>query len=172
MPTIPLDALLVATGFTGALTLVWVARLLWSGRDPSTSVTPHFSPPGGCADVVVRELAAARREVLLVAARFTSRSVAQALVDAKLRGVAVGVVLDPSNEHDEQSQKHFLVEQGLVPRVVAEDPLAASRAVVIDGKTVVTGSFDFTHEAGIAEHLLVIRDAPAVARAYQSLSKT
>src|SRR5438874_715028 len=60
-----MDVLYLATGFTGALTAVWLARLALHRFRPPLSVTPHFSPGGGCTDVIVRELAAATRDVLV-----------------------------------------------------------------------------------------------------------
>lgn len=48
--------LLVAVGFFGALTLVYLIRRAYaSWRTPST-ITCHFSPKGGCTDMVVRNL--------------------------------------------------------------------------------------------------------------------
>src|SRR5947209_2393517 len=95
---LPMDWLLAATGFTGALTLGHFCRVVraWWQAPPSAAV--HFSPKGGCSDAVVAELRRARREVLVLAYSFTSKPIAQALVDAKLRGVAVEIVLDHSNE--------------------------------------------------------------------------
>ena len=99
-----LEGLLLATGFTGALTLAWLVRLVWARVRPPLFAYVHFSPHGGCTDVVVKEVGLARREVLLLAYGFTSRPIAQALVEAKLRGVHVEVVLDHSNEGDDQQQ--------------------------------------------------------------------
>ena len=76
--------LLVAVGFFGALTLVYLIRRAYaSWRTPST-ITCHFSPKGGCTDmVVVAEISNARHEVLVLAYSFTSKAISKALVDAK-----------------------------------------------------------------------------------------
>lgn len=167
---IPLDALLVATGFTGALTLVWLVRLVRSCFVPPVSLSAHFSPGGGCLDVVVRELGAARREALLLATDFTARPIAQALVDAKLRGVHVEVILDRAREADAESQLSFLVEQGLLPLLDAEHADGHNNLVVIDGKTVLTGSFAFTTqaEASASTNLVVLREHADLAQAFQA----
>src|SRR5262245_30502231 len=57
----------------------------------------YFSPPGGPTAAIVRELQAATTQILVQAYTFTSAPIAQALVDAKKRGVAILVVLDGSN---------------------------------------------------------------------------
>jgi phosphatidylserine/phosphatidylglycerophosphate/cardiolipin synthase-like enzyme len=164
-----MDVLYLATGFTGALTAVWLARLARHRLHPPLTVTPHFSPGGGCTDVVVREIAAARREVLVLAYGFTSRPIAQALVDAKLRGVTVEVVLDHSNETDAHSDLPFLLEQGLVPLIDAHHAIAHNKVIVLDGKSVLTGSFNFTQHAEThnAENLVVIKGHPDLAHAYR-----
>src|SRR5689334_2594798 len=81
--------LLLATGFTGALTLVSWARVLrrFLGGVPSAAV--FFSPRGGCTEAILHELGRARREVLVLAYGFTSQPIAESLVQCKLRGVHV-----------------------------------------------------------------------------------
>jgi phosphatidylserine/phosphatidylglycerophosphate/cardiolipin synthase-like enzyme len=162
--------LLLATGFTGALTVRFVYRQLVQLFVDAPSVQAHFSPKGGCADVIVAELKKARREVLVLAYSFTSRPVAQALVDAKMRGVHVEVVLDHSNEKEKYTDLPFFLEQGMQPLIDAEHPIAHNKVMVIDGRTVLTGSFNFTHQADQenAENLLVIRGHPELVRLYRT----
>jgi phosphatidylserine/phosphatidylglycerophosphate/cardiolipin synthase-like enzyme len=132
-------------------------------------VSAHFSPSGGCTDVIVREIAAARREILVLAYGFTSRAIAQALVDAKFRGVHLEVVLDHSNEKDERSDLHFLLEQKVTPLIDAHHAIAHNKVMLIDGKTLLTGSFNFTQAAEThnAENLVVIKGHPELISAYR-----
>src|SRR5437763_7403678 len=95
-----LEYLLLATGFTGALTLIYLARLAYQRFFTPPSTTVHFSPKGGCTDVVVGEIKSARHEILVLAYSFTSKPIAEALVEAKLRGVHVEIILDKSNERE------------------------------------------------------------------------
>ena len=164
-----LEWLLLAIGFSGTLTLVWLVRLVWARFRPPLSTDVHFSPHGGCTEVVVREVGLARREVLLLAYGFTSRPIAQALVEAKLRGVHVEVILDHSNESDPHSEMPHLVEQGLVPLIDDQHAIAHNKVILIDGLTVVTGSFNFTQhaETSNAENLLVLRHHPALVAIYR-----
>jgi phosphatidylserine/phosphatidylglycerophosphate/cardiolipin synthase-like enzyme len=159
----------LATGFTGALTLVFLARIVYHRFATPPSVSVCFSPKGGCTDAVVRELKAARREVLVQAYSFSSKAISQALVDAKLRGLKVEILLDRSNEKEAYSDLPFLAEQGLTPLIDAEHAIAHNKVMVLDGRTVITGSFNFTHqaEAENAENLLVIKGHPDLARAYR-----
>ena len=166
--------LLLATGFTGAMTLMFLLRALYRRLATPPSVSVHFSPKGGCTDAVVRELKAARHEVLVQAYSFSSKAVSQALVDARMRGLKVEVLLDRSNEGEAYSDLPFLAEQGLTPQIDAQHAIAHNKVMIIDGRTVITGSFNFTHqaEAENAENLLVIKGHPDLARAYRTNFET
>src|SRR5579883_3348022 len=151
--------LLIATGFTGAYTLLFLGRELHRRFATPPSVSVHFSPKGGCTEAIVRELQAARHEILVLAYSFTNKAIAQALVDAKLRGVHVDIVLDHSNEKEEHTDLHFFLEQGLVPVIDAHHAIAHNKVMVVDSRTVVTGSFNFTNQAEHenAENMLIIK---------------
>ncbi|HEY7157198.1 MAG TPA: phospholipase D family protein [Gemmataceae bacterium] len=164
-----MDWLLIATGFTGALTLLYLLRTAYHAWFTPPSLEPHFSPKGGCTDAIVREIQRARREVLVLAYSFTSKAIAQALVDAKLRGVHVDIVLDFSNEHEVYSDLHFFLEQGLTPMIDAHHAIAHNKVMIIDNRTLLTGSFNFTQHAenDNGENLLVIKGHPELIRAYK-----
>jgi phosphatidylserine/phosphatidylglycerophosphate/cardiolipin synthase-like enzyme len=164
-----MDVLLIATGFTGAWTLLYLWRLLCRRLHTPESLSVHFSPAGGCTDAVVREIVAARQEVLVLAYGFTSRPITQALVDAKMRGVEVDIVLDHSNEKDAHSDLHFLLEQKLVPLIDAHHAIAHNKVMLIDGKTLVTGSFNFTQaaESHNAENLVILKGRPDLVSTYR-----
>ena len=56
----------------------------------------HIPGCGDCTDIIVHEIDAAHRQVLVQAYGFTSAQIADALVKAKRRGVDVRAVLDKS----------------------------------------------------------------------------
>jgi phosphatidylserine/phosphatidylglycerophosphate/cardiolipin synthase-like enzyme len=163
-----MDWMLIGMGFTGALTLLYLLRRGWFALRTPPSIACRFSPKGGCTDAVVKELHQAKKEILVLAYSFTARPIAQALVDAKLRGVHVEVVLDHSNEKDEHSDLHFFIEQGMAPLIDPHHAIAHNKVMIIDGRTLVTGSFNFTHqaEAENAENLLVIKGHPELVHSY------
>jgi phosphatidylserine/phosphatidylglycerophosphate/cardiolipin synthase-like enzyme len=163
------ESLLLATGFTGGLTLVFVFRWMAQRLFTPPAIQVHFSPKGGCTDTVVRELQQARREIKVLAYSFSSKPIAQALVDAHKRGVRVEVLLDRSNEQEEYSDLHLFLEHGMTALVDAHHAIAHNKVVLIDGKTIITGSFNFTHqaEAENAENLLVIKGHPELLEAYR-----
>ena len=127
--------LLAATGFTERLTLVFLfrrLRRLFAGAPPSIDV--FFSPKGGCTEAVVREINAARHEVLVQAYSFSSKPIAEALVAAKTRGVQITVLLDKSNETEQYSDLPHLMEQGMAPLIDAHHAIAHNKVMVIDAR--------------------------------------
>ena len=127
----------------------------------------RFSPKGGCTEAVVDALRGAKATVLVQAYSFTSAPIAAALVDAHRRGVKVQVILDKSQRTEKYSSADFVAHAGIRTLIDDIHAIAHNKVMVIDGGTVITGSFNFTKaaEEKNAENLLVIQDA-ALAEKY------
>ncbi len=129
-------------------------------------IVVYFSPHGGCTDAIVKELEGAKETVLVQAYSFTSAPIAKALMEAHKRGVKVQVILDKSQWTEKYSSATFFQNVGIPTFVDDIHGLAHNKIMVIDGKTVITGSFNFTKaaEESNAENLLVIQDADLAAK--------
>ncbi|MFN3397039.1 MAG: phospholipase D family protein [Sulfurimicrobium sp.] len=169
-------------------TFLWLLFLLcgsasafefpFSSRAPQTitasgTIQLAFSPEDDAGALVIQAIHGARKQILVQAYSFTHRKIAQALIDARRRGVDVQLVAD-----GEQVRR---MERGLVPSIAAAGvptfvddahDSAHSKIMVIDAGTpqsaVVTGSFNFTQAAQYknAENLLVFRGNPQLTQAY------
>lgn len=159
----------MATGFTGAWTVLFLLRHAMRKVGWISSHAVYFSPKGGCLQAILLELKAARREILVQAYSFTADPLTLALVDAKKRGVHVEVILDRSNEVERYSELHVFLEHGLAPLIDAHHPIAHNKVMVIDKKTVITGSFNFTNQAEQenAENLLILKGNPDLVEEYR-----
>lgn len=126
----------------------------------------YFSPYGGATQAIVRELRGAHKSILVQAYSFTSAPIAKALVDAFRRGVDVQVILDQSQVTARYSSADFLAYAGIPVRIDSEHTIAHNKVMVIDGETVITGSFNFTKaaEEKNAENLLILRDKSLASR--------
>lgn len=130
-----------------------------------------FSPQGGATAAIVRALEEARQKVLVQAYSFTSAPIAKALVLAHRRGVDVRVILDSrqTRSNIRYNPAVFLSDNGIPVRLDAAHAIAHNKVLVIDDKTVVTGSFNFTKaaEEKNAENLLILRENPDLAALYR-----
>jgi len=130
-------------------------------------IAVHFSPGGGCTRAIVEALGSAKESVRVQAYSFTSAAIAKALVEAHRRGVKVEVILDKSNRTQNYSAADFLLHAGIPTFIDARHAIAHNKIILIDGRIVITGSFNFTQaaESRNAENLLII-DSPELAALY------
>jgi len=119
-----------------------------------------FTPGQNCTDVIVKTISQARTSIYVQAYSFTSAPIAKSLLEAHKRGVHVEVILDKSNRTAKYSSADFLANQGILTFIDAQHAIAHNKIMVIDGETVITGSFNFTKAAQLhnAENLIVIKD--------------
>jgi phosphatidylserine/phosphatidylglycerophosphate/cardiolipin synthase-like enzyme len=161
----PLIALLLPV-VAIALGAAWFAP----GRaTPQDGLSVYFSPNGGCTDAIIREIDGASLSVLVQAYSFTSAPIAQAILEAHKRGVDVTVVMDSSQRTAKYSSATFFRNQGVPVYIDDRHAIAHNKIILIDGKTIITGSFNFSQAAENrnAENLLVIDDKPGLVRAYR-----
>lgn len=137
------------------------------------NITVFFSPHGGCTDAIVKVLNQAKNSVLIQAYSFTSAPIAKAVVDAHQRGVKVQVVLDKSQRTEKYSSADFVAHAGITVSIDDKHKIAHNKIMIIDGSTVITGSFNFTKaaEEGNAENLLIIRDTDLAAKYTENWNK-
>lgn len=138
-----------------------------------------FSPQGKCSAHILREIEAAKQELLVAVYAFTSDDLASALVQAKKRGVAVQVVIDREFDriNDNSKGKFFDAQKVPVRRVSGataklgdkEPGLMHQKFAVIDRRIVLTGSYNWTHAADSRndENLLLFREASPLAEEYR-----
>ncbi len=79
------------------------------------------------------------------------------------------MILDKSQRSEKYSSADFVAHAGIPTFIDAKHAIAHNKIMVIDGETVLTGSFNFTKaaEEKNAENLLVIRDR-GIAERYTS----
>lgn len=121
---------------------------------------PCFEPADDCIRVLVDEIDAAEREILVMAYLFTERSVAAALASAVERGVTVRMIVDRRRVSDLMAT---LPSEGIE---LLTDPVDVqhNKIMIFDRRRVATGSQNYTRGSrNNAENLLLIDHAPTVA---------
>lgn len=126
--------------------------------DPSIEVA--FSPHAGATDAVVAVIAEAKSSVHLAGYGFTSKPIAQALIDAHTRGVDVDVVLDKSNATARYTEATEVSVAGVPVRLDYRYAIMHNKFLIVDGVTVETGSFNRVSASGPSRFRLTVA-APA-----------
>ena len=129
---------------------------------PPTSLVwnVYFSPNGGCTEAIVKELEGAKTSILIQAYSFSSPPIAKALVAAHERGLKVEILLDKSNLTAQYTSGPFVAKAGIPTKIDSTHYIAHDKIILIDGETVITGSFNFSNvaEDKNAENIIIIRD--------------
>jgi phosphatidylserine/phosphatidylglycerophosphate/cardiolipin synthase-like enzyme len=127
-----------------------------------------FSPNGGGTELIVQTISAAQVSIRVAAYSFTSEPIAKALVEAHKKGVDVKVVLDKSQRTAKYTSATFLANMGVPTRINDKYAIMHNKYMVIDGKDVQQGSFNYSKaaEKKNAENVLVIKDTQELAKKY------
>ncbi|HEV3438501.1 MAG TPA: phospholipase D family protein [Gemmata sp.] len=170
MPQLDVFDAKVMGGLLLAIAAIHAVVVLRRWASHEAAIITHFSPKGGCAAAIVAELAIARSEILVQAYSFTCPDIANALIAAAARRVKVVILLDRSNEAETYSELGDLLRHGLEVWIDACHAIAHNKVMVIDGRTIITGSFNFTRQADHenAENLLILRDHRDLALIYRA----
>jgi phosphatidylserine/phosphatidylglycerophosphate/cardiolipin synthase-like enzyme len=145
--------------------------------EPDTNVTPMaapakisvcFTPDHPCSPVLLQQIKAAQKEILVHAHNFTNRSIVKALIEAKRRGVDVRVIMNARHERDQTYAFRTLVEAGVPVFIDRKARVAHNKVMIFDRRAVTTGSYNLTRAADKrnAENLVLIQDSPVTVNAY------
>lgn len=126
-----------------------------------------FTPGQDCTHKITAVLRKAEHSILVQAYSFTSKPIADALIYAKNKGIAVKVILDKSQLTQRYSLLRQLVKAGIPVWIDNKPAIAHNKIMIIDEKAVITGSFNFSEAAQNknAENLVFITN-PKVAKEY------
>ncbi len=130
-------------------------------------VEVYFSPDDGVARHLLELVNAAQESIFVMAFSFTSNDLAGALITRAQAGVAVSGVFDEGQAKGTGSDYENLLAAGLDVYLDGNENKLHHKVIIIDGKIVVTGSYNFTQSAETRndENLLIIY-SPALAAKY------
>ena len=136
-------------------------------RVGQASVEVYFSPEDGVAKYVLQRLTAAKRSIHFMAFSYTSSAIADAMVAQAKAGLPVRGVFESQNAGGSGSVFGRLRQGGVDVLEDGNCYILHHKVIVIDERTVITGSYNFTNSAEKDnDENLVIVDDPNLARTY------
>jgi len=132
-------------------------------------VSVYFSPGTDCGQLIIDKVRMAQKRVYVQAYSFTSERIAKALNEVHKRGVEVKVILD-DDKADKKSELDFLSRKGIDTYLDSKHEKAHSKVILIDGQTIITGSFNFSdrHDESTADNVVVIDGKAKLIDAYET----
>lgn len=145
---------------------------IFIGAAEAGEIEIYFSPKGNCAEEIMQELSEAKETIDVAMYYFTARELAYKLVEMSSKGVKVRVYLDEEQETAGYSKSRFLINEGIPVRFESGSGLMHNKFCVIDAKTVITGSYNWTQKAEQQndENVIILHN-PDVAKIYQERFK-
>ena len=120
-------------------------------RIPGTRV--FFSPKGGASKELARLIKAAKVNVVVAAYAFSSKYLGNALSEALKRGVKVRIILDWDIARKAYSIDEWIAGEGIDLRFIdVKGGCLHHKFMIIDGKILMTGSYNFTNESEFRNH--------------------
>ncbi len=151
-----------------ALSLLLAAALAASSPVAPAAPEVYFSPAGGVRQALVRQIDEATTSIDLAIFDFTAGELAEALVRARTRDVAVRIVADARQARGRHSAIPRLVAAGIEVRLLHGKGrgIMHHKFAVFDGRLVVTGSYNWTDsaEGQNFENALFLDDVAVVGR--------
>ena len=136
--------------------------------DDVQSMKVLFTPGDSGYAAITDLIGKAQKTIRLGAYHFKSRTVADALIAAKARGVDVAVVIDAKNFTSKANQASRASEAGIAVFVDRTHKVHHNKYIVVDSRWVETGSFNYHDQAEYkyAENVLLI-ESGKLAREYE-----
>ncbi len=136
----------------------------------ASDISVAFSPNSGAQELVIKTIQSAQAEIRMAAYSFTSPKVMKELLNAKKRGVDIKIVVDEKGNKSQASKAamNLVVNAGIPLRTVSKYKIHHDKYIVVDGRTVETGSFNYSKSAAESnsENVMVVWNNPEVAAAY------
>lgn len=135
----------------------------------ATNIEVAFSPKNGGQDLIIKTINSAHKSICMATYSFTSKPIANAILQAKLRGVAVKVVSDYRANGKHYTAAKYLANNGVDVRLNDNYAIMHNKFIIADRQTVETGSYNYSAAAENknAENVMVIWNNPEIATKYQ-----
>ncbi len=139
-------------------------------QPPVEQIDVRFSPNGGCTESIVDFIHSANRKIHMLAYDFTSKPIADALIERKKAGLEVEVVLDKSNLTAGSSEMHYVEAGGVSVFVDSKHKIAHNKTILVDDVDLEDGSFNYSESAETknAENCLFIRFNPVLVAKFEA----
>jgi phosphatidylserine/phosphatidylglycerophosphate/cardiolipin synthase-like enzyme len=133
----------------------------------AANIVTCFAPEQNCTALALNAIETARREILVSAYALTTGSgIPGALIDAHDRGVAVSVVADRRTACERREGLTPLALAGIPVWIDARARIAHEKALIIDRRVTIMGSYNFSAGAAWNSEDMNIVTSAAVAEAY------
>lgn len=131
------------------------------------NIKVYFSPEDHCDKQLINLINMAKQEINIAIYSLTKDDIAQAIVSANNRGVIIKVIVDYQQASGRNSKDEYLLSKKIQLIRDKHSGFMHNKFAVIDRKTVITGSYNWTNNATkINDENMVVVESPELAKAF------
>lgn len=129
--------------------LVTVVVLLFISNSTFAKTEVLFSPRGSIKDTIIKTINSSEETIDITAFTFTAGDIAEALFNAKERGIKIRIIIDRRQDQRHYQVIEFLKEEGFELQFLKGNIGGSmnNTFAIFDGKLLVTGSYNWTEYA-------------------------
>ena len=142
---------------------------LFSYGSSFAEIRVFFSPKGGAAEEIIKQIDNAESYIDIAMYSFTYEPIAEAIIRAKNRGVKIRILMDKVQSQGKYSKYEFFLDNEIAVIQDRRAGIMHNKIAVIDGKVLFTGSYNWTKSAEESnqENLLEFIDEEEIIKVYQ-----
>ncbi len=133
-----------------------------------TQISTYFSPINNTIPPLLKEIQSAKKSIHFMAFSFTHDRLGDAMLERFKSKVDVRGVFEKRQNDDQYSEYKDMKKAGVPVVLDKNNGTMHHKVIVIDGETVITGSYNFSKNAETRnrENLLIIKGNSEIAEAY------
>ena len=145
--------------FPSLFLLIFLPVFSGSQREDLELIQVFFSPGDDCGGEILKRIEGAKNTIDAALYLFTSRPLSQAIVNAHERGVKIRICLEGEKVRNRYSKDEYLKKNGISLRIREDRGLMHNKFCIIDGGTLITGSYNWTRSADLwnDENIIILR---------------
>lgn len=162
----------IVGGDNAVATLIWLEKIVKNIDNFRTSTiasinSAHFSPGDDCRRKLLDLCLSARQSLAISVFTISDNRLSDAIIAAHMRGVLVRIITDNDKVFDEGSDIEILIAQGIPVRTDKTPYHMHHKFALIDGHTLVNGSFNWTRSASdFNQENILVTNEPLLVAAY------
>lgn len=133
--------------------LDWIRNANSALITKSVSTTDaYFSPGDECRNVIIHQIKSAVKQLQICVFTISDDLITDAIITSHQRGITIKIITDNDKSLDEGSDIEHIAKQGIAVRMDRTANHMHHKFMVVDGKALITGSYNWTRSAARFNH--------------------
>nr|BET44934.1 MAG: phospholipase D family protein [Candidatus Aschnera chinzeii] len=148
--------------------IILITTFSISSNTCDTNIEVGFSPGNSAHKLILNAIQESKKSIDIAAYSFTNKTIALALIDAQQRGIHIRILADKKSNTGKYTALTYLANQKIPVKLNSSYIIMHNKFMIIDNKSVETGSFNYTQNASFrnAENIIYIRNNIIIANKY------